>query len=64
MLDRRNVRTNRPINKLGNKKFGPFKVLEAVGKRVYRLQLPQNMEIYPVFYTSFLEPYKAPSDPQ
>ena len=63
MLDRRNVQTKCSINKLDNKKFGPFKVLEAVGKRAYRLKLPQNMKIHPVFHTSLLEHYKAPSDP-
>ena len=40
ILDRRNVQTKCPMNKLDNKKFGPFKVLEAVGKRAYRLKLP------------------------
>ena len=64
MLDRRNIQTKHLMNKLNNKKFGPFKVLEAVGKRAYRLKLPQNMEIHPVFHTSLLEPYKAQSDPQ
>jgi hypothetical protein len=33
MLDRRNVQTKRPMNKLDHKKFGPFKVKKAaVGK--------------------------------
>lgn len=62
MLDRRNIQTKRPMNKLDNKKFGPFKVLEAVGKRAYKLKLPQNMEIHPVFHTSLLEPYRVPLD--
>ena len=35
MLDRRNVQTKRPINKLDHKKMGPFKVTKAVGKCAY-----------------------------
>jgi hypothetical protein len=61
MLDRRNIQTKRPMNKLDHKKFGPFKVLEIVGKRAYKLQLPQNMGIHAVFHTSLLEPYKGAS---
>ena len=36
MLDRRNVQTKRPMNKLDHKKMGPFKVLKTVGRRAYQ----------------------------
>jgi hypothetical protein len=64
MLDRRNVQTKRPMNKLDHKKFGPFKVKKAVGKRAYELELPPQMRIHPVFHIALLEPYKAPTDAQ
>ena len=51
------------MNKLDHKMFGPFQVLEAIGKRAYKLKLPQNMEIHPFFHTSLLEPYRTPADP-
>jgi hypothetical protein len=64
MLDRRNVQTKRPMNKLDHKKMGPFKVTKAVGRRAYQLELPPQMRIHPVFHVSLLEPYKSPADPQ
>ncbi|KAH0607133.1 uncharacterized protein H6S33_003121 [Morchella sextelata] len=64
MLDRRNVQTKRPLGKLDQKKMGPFKVLEAIGTRAYKLSLPPQMGIHPVFHVSLLEPYRAPVDPE
>ena len=64
MLDRRNVQTKRPMNKLDHKKFGPFKVIKVVGKRAYQLELPPQMKIHPVFHISLLETYRAPVDSQ
>ena len=52
MLDRRNVQTKCSLNKLDNKKFDSLKVLNAVGKIVYRLKLSQNTEIQAVFHTA------------
>jgi hypothetical protein len=59
-LNRRNIRTNRPSQKLDVKRMGPFRIEEIVGesKLAYRLQLPPQMRIHPVFHVSLLEPYK------
>jgi len=62
MLDRRNVQTEQPMNKLDHKKFGHFKVKKAVGKREFELELPPQMRIHPVFHVALLEPYRAPAD--
>jgi len=62
MLDRRNVQTKRPINKLDHKKMEPFKVLQAVGKCAYKLKPPAQMKIPPVFHVSLLEPYSILAD--
>jgi hypothetical protein len=64
MLDHRNVQTMRPMNKLDHKKMGPCKVLQAVGKRAYKLELPPQMKIHPVFHVSLLESYNIPADPK
>jgi len=64
MLDRRNVQTKRPMNKLDHKKMGPFKVLKTVGRRAYQLELPSQMKIHPVFHINLLEPYRIPADSQ
>jgi RNase H-like domain found in reverse transcriptase/Reverse transcriptase (RNA-dependent DNA polymerase)/Integrase zinc binding domain/Chromo (CHRromatin Organisation MOdifier) domain/Retroviral aspartyl protease len=69
-LDARNLRTSRPARKLDYKRVGPFRVLEKVGTRSYRLDLPKTMKIHPVFHVSLLErrrpdpiPGRAPSNP-
>jgi len=58
-LNRRNIRTNRPCRKLDVKRMGPFRVLQVVGesKMPYKLALPLQMHIHPVFHVFLLEPY-------
>jgi hypothetical protein len=53
-LDARNIRTQRPAKKLDSKHLGPFKVVAAIGRRSYQLELPASMRIHPVFHTSLL----------
>jgi transposase InsO family protein len=63
-LLRRNIRTTRPSSKLDHKKLGPFKISEKVGTHAFRLELPDTMQIHPVFHVSLLEKYfpnKLPS---
>jgi hypothetical protein len=59
-LLRRHIRTTRPSDKLDSKKLGPFKIVEQVGTRSFRLELPQSMSrLHPVFHVSLLEPFRA-----
>ena len=60
-LNRTNVKTSRPSQKLDVRLLGPFKVLKAVGesKLAFRLELPPQMRIHPVFHVRLLEPYHA-----
>ena len=61
-LLRKNIKTKRPSDKLDFKKIGPFKVEEVISVTNYRLSLPSNIRIHPVFYISLLEP--APRNAQ
>lgn len=36
---------------------GPFKIKKKVGNVAYRLLLPEQTKIYPIFHVSFLRPF-------
>jgi len=55
-LLKKNIKTQRPSNKLNFKKIGPFEIEEQIGKVNYKLRLPENIQIHSVFYVSLLEP--------
>ena len=62
-LLRRNLKTNRPCDKLDFRRLGPFSVVKQINDVAFRLELPPSMKIHPVFHVSLLEPYKASSIP-
>lgn len=59
----RNVKTQRPTAKLDHKRLGPYKILEKIGSRSYKLELPHTMQIHPVFHVNLLEPFKEDTIP-
>ena len=62
-LLRRHVATTRPSSKLDVRRLGPFDILEQIGNSAYRLGLPPQMKIHPVFHVSLLEPHVANTFP-
>ena len=41
--------------KLRSKYYGPYKIIQKVGELAYKLQLPDQAEIHPVFHVSQLK---------
>ena len=61
-LEGQNITTDRPSKKLDDKRYGPFEVLQKIGKAAYKLKLPRTWRsIWPVFNEIFLTPYKQPA---
>jgi ''chromo'' (CHRromatin Organisation MOdifier) domain. len=59
-LESTNLKSFRPSKKLDDKRYGPFKIIEQIGKSAYHLQLPEHWPaIHPVFNESYLTPYTA-----
>jgi hypothetical protein len=52
----KNLKTRRPTKKLDQVKVGPFLIEEQRGPQNYRLQLPKDARIHPMFHISLLEP--------
>jgi len=46
--------------KLHSKFYGPFRVMEKVGKTAYRLLLPDDCQLHPVFHVSQLKKHIGP----
>ena len=53
-LNSKYIKTKRN-RKLEAKFFGPFRVLQPVGKQAYKLELPKRWRIHDVFHVSLLE---------
>jgi hypothetical protein len=53
-LDSKNLRLSYPMRKLALKREGPFPITEVISSLSYRLKLPTQWKIHPVFHTHLL----------
>ena len=62
-LDRRNIKTTRPAQKIDSRFIGPFKVIRKVSSSAYQLELPDSLcRLHPVFHVSLLKPAQRISE--
>ena len=59
-----NITVDRPMTKLADKRYGPYKILQKVGKSSYKLKLePRFKRLHPVFNEYLLRPCIPPAFP-
>ena len=59
MLNAKNLKFNHGIKKLSPKFVGPFLVVKEINKVAFKLKLPNNWKVHPVFHCSLLRPFKG-----
>uniref|UniRef100_A0A0W0G7M4 Putative reverse transcriptase-rnase h-integrase n=1 Tax=Moniliophthora roreri TaxID=221103 RepID=A0A0W0G7M4_MONRR len=57
-LEGKNLNFRYPSKKLAPKREGPFKIESVLGLVTYKLTLPEQWKVHPVFHASLLSPYK------
>ena len=58
-LSRKNIKTDRPSDKLDYRRLGPYTITELVGPRAVRLKLTHGMKIHDVVHVSMIEPWTS-----
>ena len=56
-LDGHNIKMEQPAAKLVPRRHGPFPINQVMSPVTYRLKLPKQWGIHPVFHTDLLTPY-------
>ena len=59
LLSTKNLKLARPNRKLSERFIGPFQIIDTIGTQAYKLELPPQVRVHPVFHVSLLEPYQA-----
>ena len=56
-LENKNIHLNRPLKKLDNKRYGPFRISKDIGSEAFQLELPEEWMIHNVFNKNLLTQY-------
>ena len=56
MLNAKNLKFKHNIKKLSPKFVGPFLVVKEINKVAFKLKLPKDWKVHPVFHCSLLHP--------
>ena len=59
-LENKNIYLNRPLKKLDQKRYKPFRISENIGLRAFQLELPEGWMIHNVFNKDMLTRYREP----
>jgi hypothetical protein len=57
-LEGKNLHINQPTAKLAPRRHGPFKIIQVMSAVNYRIELPTQWNIHPVFHIDLLTPYR------
>jgi hypothetical protein len=57
------VTTTKPCDKLDYQRLGPFMIFDKINDFAFRLQLPLDMHIHPMFHVSLLKACASTSIP-
>jgi hypothetical protein len=62
-LLRGHIKTTRPCEKLDYRRLGPFCIIGKINDVTFRLDLPPQLQIHPMFHSFLLEPYQENTIP-
>jgi len=59
-LENKNIHSNRPLKKLDQKRYRPFRISKDIGLGVFQLELPEGWMIHNVFNEDLLTRCREP----
>ena len=56
-LNAKNIKTKKPSKILEARRYGPYEIVERIGRQAYRLDLLSRSRIHPVFNVNLIESF-------